>query len=120
MRNPSFGRRMLISAVATRAVASRNSASKSGRKNGSKRRSICSSRIDALLTKSRIADPVFAGGTGRLAFELVDETGSSVVGMTRTPPSEGFQELDQRQLLVVCQIGSEQMSAIDDQIGTLA
>src|ERR1700687_4250020 len=69
----SSGRRMLINAVVKLVRGSRSMASNTGRKKGSNRRSRCTKEIDAFASQFRNADPVLAGGTGRLAFEFMAE-----------------------------------------------
>ena len=60
---------MLISAVVKRASGSRSTASKGGRKNGSKRRSRCTRAVDVPHSQFRNAEPVLAFGWGRLVLE---------------------------------------------------
>jgi hypothetical protein len=66
---PSSGRPMLISAVVKPARGSRSSRSNAGRKNGSNRRSRWTNRVDVSASQFRKAEPVFAGGCGRLALD---------------------------------------------------
>ena len=63
-------RLVLIRAVTNFAIGSRNSASKTGRKNGSNRRSKCTSAVDASAIQFKNAEPVLARGMGRSGFEL--------------------------------------------------
>src|SRR4249919_549936 len=104
--NPSLGRCMLISAVVSRVNASRNSASNAGRTKGSKRRSTLIMNDRKSLSLSRKTEPVSARGAGRLVFEFT--------------ASERLQELDERRLLVVGQIRSEQVAAVHHQVRALA
>ena len=87
---PSFGRCQLINAVVRRASGSRSSASKGGRIQGSMRRWSCISRSDVSLIQLRSAEPVSAGGTGR----LVDRT--QHVSLHHDPLSAHGREVAQR------------------------
>src|SRR4051794_4005504 len=106
MRNPSLGRCMLMSAVVNRVSPSPNSASNAGRTNGSNRRSMRTISDRKSLSRSRKTEPVLARGAGRLVVEFT--------------AAECLEELDQRRLVVVGQIGPEQMAAVHHQVGTLA
>ena len=97
---------MLISAVVSRVSPSRNNASNAGRANGSKRRSIRTMSDRTSLNRSRKSEPVLARGAGRLVFEFT--------------ALERLQEFNQRSLVVVGQVGSEQVAAVDDQVGAFA
>src|SRR3954468_24716373 len=107
----SFGLLLLISAVTRRASGSRSTASNAGRTNGSIRRSTRTRSVDKSASRLSSADPVLAGGRGRLVFE-------STALLAGT--SECLQQFDQRPLVGIRQRGAERVAPVDNQIGALA